>query len=115
MKKQFGQEEPEARQKRQKQLVGVNFVNLALNIAMVVIGVQYNNEEDCRNGDAPKYLLIGGSIILAMSAMKIIAFLTPWKWDDKIVDILTPLADLTSFVVTIWGSVVVFGKQIISF
>ena len=59
MKKQFGEEEPEARQKRQKQLVGVNFVSLALNIAMVVIGVQYNNEEDCRSGDAPKYLLIG--------------------------------------------------------
>lgn len=109
-KQKFGEQNPEEREKRKKQLIGINFFQLALCLAMVIIGVQYNDLEDCRSGEAPKYLLLGGGIVLATTAMKLIAYLTPCKWDDKIVDILTPIADFAGLVVTIWGSVVVFGK-----
>ena len=105
-KKQFGEQNPEERQKRKKKLVGLNFTQLALRLAMLIIGVQYNDPEDCRSGDsmhAPQYLLYGGGIVLAMTILKLIAYLTPWKWDDKIVDILTPIADFAGLVVTIWG------------
>ena len=54
MKKQFGQEEPEAREKRQKQLVGVNFINLALNIAMVKIFIYLNTTVKCKKS-GPRY------------------------------------------------------------
>ena len=110
LKQKFGEQNPEERDKRKKQLIGINFFQLALCLTMVIIGVQYNDLEDCRSGEAPKYLLLGGGIVLATTAMKLIAYLTPWKWDDKIVDILTPIADFAGLVVTIWGSVVVFGN-----
>ena len=110
LKQKFGEQNPEERDRRKKQLIGINFFQLALCLTMVIIGVQYNDLEDCRSGDAPKYLLLGGGIVLATTAMKLIAYLTPWKWDDKIVDILTPIADFAGLVVTIWGSVVVFGN-----
>ena len=112
--KQFGEQNPEERQKRKKKLVGLNFTQLALCLAMVIIGVQYNDQEDCRSGDsmhAPQYLLYGGGIVLVMTILNLVAYLTPCQWDDKIVDILEPIADFTGLVVTIWGSVVIFGNS----
>jgi hypothetical protein len=54
--------------------------------------------------------MLGGGIVLATTALKLIAYLTPCEWDDKIVAIISPLADFANFCVLIWGSVVVFGK-----
>ena len=48
LKKKFGEESPEERKKRKHTIVCTNALNLALATAMVVVGVQYNSEEDCR-------------------------------------------------------------------
>ena len=59
--------------------------------------------------DAALYLLIGGGIGLGATLLKIGAIVTPSKCDDKFADCLGPLVSVFSFVVTIWGSIVVFG------
>ncbi len=72
--------------------------------------LQYRDDKYCRN-DAPLFLLIGGGITLGMTALKLVAWLTPCECDDKLANFLSPLANLANFCVLIWGSVVVFGKS----
>ena len=59
---------------------------------------------------ATTFLILGGGIVCATTVLKLIAILTPCEYDDKIMDILSPIADFTHFCIIIWGSVVVFGK-----
>lgn len=108
MRKKFAEESSADRKKRQKQMLFPNVFNLALCIAMVIVGAQY--KDDCRDGNAPLFLMLGGGIVLATTAFKLIAYFTPCETDDKIAVILEPVADLANFVVLIWGSVVIFGK-----
>ena len=68
LKQKFGEQNPEERDRRKKQLIGINFFQLALCLTMVIIGVQYNDLEDCRSGDAPKYLLLGRVLDIMSSA-----------------------------------------------
>ena len=56
------------------------------------------------------YLMVAGGIITTLNILTLIASLTPCDQDDKIVAGLSPLVALAMFAVTIWGSVVVFGK-----
>ena len=70
---------------------------------------QYNDEIYCKN-EAPLFLLVGGGITVGMTALKLIAFLTPCEFDDKVANFLTPIANLANFCVLIWGTVVVFGE-----
>ena len=56
------------------------------------------------------YLMVAGGIITTLNILILIASLTPCDRDDKIVAGLLPLVALAMFAVTIWGSVVVFGK-----
>ena len=65
--------------------------------------------DDC-NVDAATFLLLGGGIVLATSALNVVAYLTPCEWDDRLADVLTPLSYFAHFVIMIWGSVVVFGN-----
>ena len=65
--------------------------------------------DDC-NVDAATFLLLGGGIVLATSALNVVAYLTPCNWDDRLADILTPLAYFAHFVVMIWGTITIFGK-----
>ena len=48
--------------------------------------------------------------MLATSALNVVAYLTPCNWDDRLADILTPLAYFAHFVVMIWGTITIFGK-----
>ena len=48
MKERFGNESPEDKQKRKKQLVLPNVGTLAVCIAMLAVGLSYNSEEDCK-------------------------------------------------------------------
>ena len=70
LKKKFGEESPEERQKRKHTILCTNALNLALCTAMVVVGLQYNSEEDCRHGSAPLFLILGGGIVLGTSILK---------------------------------------------
>ena len=56
------------------------------------------------------YLMVGGGILFTFEVLFILASLTPCDADDKLVLGLFPIVTLTMFAVTIWGSVVVFGK-----
>jgi len=56
-------------------------------------------------------LLIGGGITVGMTGLKLIAFLTPCEFDDKVANCLSPFANLANLCILIWGSVVIFGKK----
>ena len=56
------------------------------------------------------YLMVAGGILFTLEALVLLASLTPCDADDKMVAGLMPLVALAMFAVTIWGSVVVFGK-----
>ena len=45
--------------------------------------LKYNDDKYCRN-QAPLFLLIGGGITVGMTALKLISFLTPCEFDDKV-------------------------------
>ena len=56
------------------------------------------------------YLMVAGGIILTMNILVLIACLTPWNGDDKMVEKLNPLVSSVMFMVITWGSKVVLGK-----
>jgi len=109
MKQMFGNKSIEDKQERKKQLVLPNVVSLAVCIAMFAVGISYNSEEDCK-GKATTFLILGGGIVLAITVLRLIASWTPCECDDKIMDILSPFANVVHFCVIIWGSVVVLGQ-----
>jgi len=63
-----------------------------------------------RTAKATTFLILGGGIVCATTALKLIAFWTPCECDDKIMDIVSPISDFVHFCVIIWGSIVVFGQ-----
>ena len=56
------------------------------------------------------YLMVAGGILFTLEVLVLLASLTPCDADDTIVVLLMPIVALAMFAVTIWGSVVVFGK-----
>ena len=69
------------------------------------LGYQY--EDDC-NVNAANFLLLGGGIVLAISALNVVICCC---CDGDILAIfLTPLACFAHFVVMIWGTITIFGK-----
>ena len=98
---------PEEKTKQKRAMLVPHCFRLMLYIPMVVIGCQHNGECDM---PAPLYLLVGGGAGFAITLLKIIAILTPSDCDDKIANALSPVASIFSFVVTIWGSIVVFSS-----
>ena len=135
LKKKYGEESREDKKNRHKKLFLPSLLSLAVCIAMVIVGkIRYNNrpnllahilliiifffsdlllgyqyKDDC-DVNAAMFLLLGGGIVLATSAMNVVAYLTPCNWDDRLADILTPLAYFAHFVVMIWGTITIFGK-----
>ena len=71
----------------------------------------FSDDDDCHEGNAPLFLVLGGGIILATTALKLIAYLTPCEYDDQIMVIMSPVADFANLCVIIWGSIVIFGKS----
>ena len=55
--------------------------------------------------------MVAGGIITTLEILSLIANCTPCAGDDTVIKYLTPLVSITMFCVSIWGSVVVFGKQ----
>ena len=48
LKQKYGNESPDDRKKRKKSLVVPNIGTLAICIAMLAVGIQYNDEEECK-------------------------------------------------------------------
>ena len=111
LKQTLQNQTPEERKERDKKLLLPNAIELALCIAMVVIGAQYSDPSDCRTGNVSLFLRLGGGIVLMTTALKILAVLTPCTMDDKIVQILSPVLEFVHLCVVIWGSISVFGKD----
>ena len=136
LKKKYGEESREDKKNRHKKLFLPSLLSLAVCIAMVIVGkfqlysnppklyapiyfhsikknpdlcLGYQYKDDC-DVNAEMFLLVGGGIVLATSAMNVVAYLTPCDWDDRLADILTPLAYFAHFVVMIWGTITIFGK-----
>ena len=78
---------------------------------MLIIGVKYDTPELCPGAKPLDFWhLVELSCMLVSSALKILAYVTPCEFDDKIAKFLTPLLDAADFIVIIWGSFLVFGK-----
>jgi len=107
MKAKYSEESPEEQQKRKRQLLFPAFINFAVGIAMLVIGIVYDDQDT--NGAATDFLMIGGGVLLATNLIKLVAYATPCKQDDKVADVITPILDLAYFIIVIWGSVKVFS------
>ena len=138
LKKKYGEESREDKKNRHKKLFLPSVISLAICIAMVIVGkviyikfshsnlgiiyifltpfvlfcfLGYQYKDDC-NVNAATFLLLGGGIVLATSALNVVAYLTPCDWDDRLVDVLTPLAYFAHFVIMIWGSITIFGTYL---
>merc|ERR1712223_2237319 len=107
IKAKYSEESPEEQQKRKRQLLFPAFINFAVGIAMLVVGIVYDDED--KNGSATNFLMVGGGVLLATNLIKLVAYATPCKGDDKVADVITPILDLAYFIIVIWGSVKVFG------
>ena len=63
------------------------------------------------------YLMVAGGILFTLEVLVLLVFSTPYNIDiiyddnEKILAVLMPLVAFAMFAVTIWGSVVVFGKS----
>ena len=97
----------EAKSQFRKQVLAPTLINLAVSIGMVIIGVQYSDQD--KTESAAIFLKVAGGVLLTSSIIKIFAYLVPSIPDEKVVDIISPILDLAYFIVVIWGSVKVFG------
>ena len=76
----------------------------------MAIGAVFDDE--CVGNRATLFLMVGGSVTIFGSLMKVLAWLAP-RFNSKIVAIAN-LSDFAFFIIAIWGSVEVFGKFRIS-
>ena len=110
----YKEESVEERKKRRCQLAFPAVLNLASGIAMLAIGAVFHDE--CVGNKATLFLIVGGSILISASSLKLILFLPfpNMECSHKAAEPLSGLLDFAYFIVAIWGSVVVFGKSSIS-
>ena len=73
---------------------------------MVVVGAVYFN--NCNYSQAALFLQIYGGLVMGTSSLKITAYFFKNKMDH--IDKIVPALEFAEFVVTIWGSIVVFSK-----
>ena len=56
IKAKYSEESPEEQQKRKRQLLFPAFINFAVGIAMLVVGIVYDEED--KNGSATDFLMV---------------------------------------------------------
>ena len=56
MKAKYSEESPEEQQKRKRQLLFPAFINFAVGIAMLVVGIVYDDQD--KNGAATDFLMV---------------------------------------------------------
>ena len=59
---------------------------------------------------ATLFLIIGGSVLLYSSILRVLAWLSPWPQVNDISERNAGFADFALMVICIWGSVNVFGE-----
>merc|ERR1711922_4722 len=70
IKAKYSEESPEEQQKRKRQLLFPAFINFAVGIAMLVVGIVYDDQE--KNGSATDFLMVGGGVLLATNLIKLV-------------------------------------------
>ena len=109
--KKMNPESEEDKKKRRKGIVFGGVINSIVGLIMIIIGGVYNNDDDCPKRHATEFLIVGGTILLLNSILKI-QYLVPMEKVHKVIDVVTPIIDFIYFIIVIWGSVRVFGKSI---
>ena len=56
IKAKYSEESPEEQQKRKRQLLFPAFINFAVGIAMLVVGIVYDDQD--KNGSATDFLMV---------------------------------------------------------
>ena len=107
--KKMNPETEEDKKKRRRGIIFGAVINLIVSLAMIIVGGIHNNDTDCPGRQATEFLIVGGSILLCSSILKLM-YLAPWPVLHKIVDVGSPLLDFIYFIIVIWGSARVFGK-----
>jgi hypothetical protein len=77
-----------------------------MGISMLCVGAVHY--DDCAF-NATTYLVVAGSVMVALNVLTIIALLTPCECDDKLLKVMTPVFSLAQLCIFIWGTVEVFG------
>ena len=106
-----GQETPEQREKRWKSVLFSGCINGVVAIAMLVIGSVYH--KNCNYSNAALFLQIYGGVVLGGAALRISGYFTRNKGGEKGMkgtNAIVPILDFVEFILTIVGSVWVFGK-----
>ena len=97
---------PEDKNERDKSVLFSACIQFPIAIAMAVVGGVYINY--CKYSQAALFLQIYGGLVMGTSSLKIWAYFFKNKMD--FVDKIVPGLELAEFIVTIWGSIVVFSK-----
>ena len=85
---------------------GFSVISLAFGIAMLVVGIQY--QDQCKN-DGAYYLEVQGGYMVGMCIFGVLAcFMDPNSIPVKIAG---AVGSISGFGILIWGSVTIFGKS----
>ena len=104
-----GQETPEQREKRWKSILFSGCIQGIVAIAMVVIGNVYH--KDCNYSNATLFLQIYGGVVMGGAALRISGYFMRNKGEKGMKgNAVIPILDFIEFILTIVGSVWVFGK-----
>merc|ERR1739845_271659 len=74
MKKKYSDESAEDKDKRNKQQIFPNVLNMIVAIAMIAVGAHFAEAD--KQGVATHFLKVGGSVLLVSNALKFLSFLT---------------------------------------
>lgn len=101
-------EERSKKHRRRGQGIG-GALNIGLGVAMVAIGAI--DHDECVGNKATLFLIIGGSVLLYASILRVLAWLAPWPNVNDISEKNAGYADFALMVICIWGSIDVFGAR----
>ena len=101
-------EDEESKKNRRRQRGVPAIFQFILGVAMVTIGAL--NHEYCVGNKATLFLIIGGSLILVASILRVVAWLSPWPYINDINEKNAGLAEFIFWIFAIWGSFVIFGE-----
>jgi len=94
-------------EKNKKSYLSNSLVQTAMGLSMLCVGAVHYDE--CAF-NATTYLVVAGSVMVALNLLTILAILTPCECDDKLLKFMTPVFSIAQFCIFIWGTVEVFGK-----
>ena len=89
-----------------------NLILLVISFIMIFIGEQFYNPNDCklRYGNAPKFLVWGGGIILFTTLLNLLIHLKTLCLNRIIICIITCIYAIIIISIIIWGTISILGE-----